>query len=116
MISSYISKFQDVKDSSTSQIYNWQNKIARIYAVPPSNRVEISPNAGPSANPYILTIDYATPKQIMWSPDEALNNFTIELRDEDGEYLPYVTPQLSPGPTIPAYGCEYALTLLASET
>jgi hypothetical protein len=107
--SAYISKFQDVKDSSTSQNLNWQNKIARVYACPPSNRIEISANGG-FANPYVMTIDYATPKQIMWNPDEALNNFTLELRDEFGQYVPYKVDGTF------GYGCEYAMTLLASET
>lgn len=116
IISAYISKFQDVKDSSTSQNFNWQNKIARVYAVPPSNRVEIKADGGPSVNPYIMTIDYATPKQIMWSPDEALNNFTVELRDEEGEYLPFGPIAGLDDPDRVAYGCEYSMTLLASET
>jgi len=110
IISAYIAKFQDVKDSSTSQTLNWQNKIARVYAVPPSNRIEIAADAGPSKNPYIMTIDFATPKQIMWSPDEALNNFTLELRDEFGQYVPYKVDGTN------GYGCEYCMTMLASET
>jgi hypothetical protein len=110
ILSSYISKFQDVKDSSTQTGLLFNNKIARIYAVPPSNRIEIAPDAGPSANPFVMTIDYATPKMIMWNPDEALSNFDIQLRDENGDLVPF----LINGNV--GYGCEYAFTMLASES
>jgi hypothetical protein len=110
ILSSYISKFQDVKDSSTQTSLNYNNKIARIYACPPSNRIEIAPDAGPSANPFIMTIDYATPKMIMWNPDEALSNFDIQLRDENGDFVPFLIDGTQ------GYGCEYAFTMLASET
>jgi hypothetical protein len=110
ILSSYIAKFQDVKDSSTTLSLNFNNKIARIYAIPPSNRLEISSTGGPGANPYVLTVDYATPKMIMWNADEALSNFDIQLRDEWGTLLPWSVTGNE------GYGCEYAFTMLASET
>lgn len=103
--SSYLTRFQDVKDSSTTQSHNFQNKMARVYPIPPSNRLSIDPNAGPSEFPFIITIDFATPKNIMWNPDEALNNFDIQLRDEFGDLVPWSE----------SAGCEYLMTLLASE-
>lgn len=104
--SSYITKFQDVKDSSTSQTLIYNSQIARIYPAALNTRIDISPDAGPCANPYILCIDYNTPKQIRWNPSEALANFDIQLRDEFGDLVPWSTQ----------YGCEYLLTCLASET
>jgi hypothetical protein len=116
IISSYISKFQDVKDSSTSQSLNWQNKICRVFPCPPSNKIEILENSGPSDGPFYITIDYSTPKQIMWNPDEALNNFTIELRDEEGELVPFEDENTGTSALNAQYGCEYCITLYASET
>jgi len=116
IISAYLAKFQDVKDGSTSQTINWQNKIARVFPVPPYTRSEITETTSPCANPFIVTMEFSTPKQIMWSPDEALNNFQLELRDEFGDYVPYFigTPGFAGAPV--TYGCEYVMTLYASET
>jgi hypothetical protein len=110
ILSSYITKFQDVKDSSTNDGIIYVSKIARIYPCPPSNRIDISPSGGPSANPFYITIDYATPKMIMWNPDEALANFDLQLRDEFGDFVPWAVDGVD------GYGCEYLITMLASET
>lgn len=104
--SSYLTKFQDVKDSTTSQTIIYNSQIARIYPVALNTRIDIAPDAGVCANPFILCIDYNTPKQIRWNPSEALANFDLQLRDEFGDILPWNT----------RYGCEYLLTCLASET
>jgi hypothetical protein len=61
------------------------------------------------ARPFVMTIDYNTPKQIKWSPEEALGNFDIQLRDEYGGLVPFDTVS-------GAGGCEYCLTCLASES
>lgn len=106
MCSSYLTKFQDVKDSSTSTGLSYNNKVARIYAVSPASPQYLTSSNGPSDGPYYITVDYATPKMIMWNPDEAINNFDIQLRDEFGDLIPFS----------PIYGCEYAFTLYASET
>jgi len=106
ILSSYLTKFQDVKDSSTSQAIIYNCIIARVYPVPPNTRIDIAPDGGPSENPFIITIDYNVPKQIMWSPNEALANFDIQLRDEFGDLIPWS----------PQYGCEYQLTMYASES
>ena len=109
-MSSYITKFQDVKDQSSTQGQSFNCIIARIYPIAPNTRIDISPDGGPSANPFQICIDYNTPKQIMWNPSEALGNFDIQLRDEWGNLLPYNTAPGGGG------GCEYLLTCLASET
>ena len=109
MYSSYIAKFQDVKDTSTSQELIYNNIIARIYPVPGNWRFDITANSSPGSAPFIVNLDYATPKQIMWNPNEALGNFDIQLRDEHGQFVPF---DLATG----TYGCEYVMTVLASET
>jgi hypothetical protein len=106
ILSSYITKFQEVKDSSTSQAIIYNCIIARVYPVPPNSRIDIAPDGGPSENPFIITIDYNTPKNIMWSPQEALANFDIQLRDEFGDLIPWSAQ----------YGCEYQLTMQVSES
>jgi hypothetical protein len=111
ILSSYLAKFQDVKDSSTSQNLNFNCKIARVYPISASLPTYLTETAGPSYAPFIITIDYATPKQIMWNPDEAVNNFDIQLRDEFGDIIPYSVDS----PDAHA-ACEYAMTLLVSET
>jgi hypothetical protein len=53
-----------------------------------------------------MTIDYNTPKHIRWSPDQAINNFDIQFKDEFGQIITWNT----------RYPTEYQMTFLASET
>jgi hypothetical protein len=105
ILSSYITKFQTVKDGTTSQYNPYISQIARIYPIAPNTRIDISDTGGPSANPFQLCIDYNTPKHINWNFQEAISNFDIQLRDEFGEFVPWTN----------VYGCEYSLTCLATE-
>jgi hypothetical protein len=116
--SSTLTKFQRVKDTTTLKNPTISNVIARVYPTPPNTLFQTIPNwvtavtelPGNSigSHPFTLCIDYNTPKFIKWSPDEALSNFDLQLRDDFGELLPY-----NPGGG-PA--CEYQLTILASES
>jgi hypothetical protein len=109
MHSSYIAKFQDVKDTSTSQDIIYNNLICRIYPVPGNYRIDVTDNFSPGSTPFVINLDFSSPKQIMWNPNEALANFDIQLRDEFGDFIPYDTAN-------GRYGCEYVMTLFASET
>jgi len=105
ILSSYLTKFQTVKDSSTTQVSPFISQIARIYPVAPNTRVNLDEDGGPTYVPFQICIDYNTPKHINWNFQEAISNFDIQLRDEFGELVPWSRN----------YGCEYSLTCLATE-
>ena len=102
--SSYLTKFQRVKDSSTLQSGQSTNILCRVNAFAPSTRTTWPP-ADPES-PFVVCIDYATTKLIAWNPDEVVSNFDILLSDEFGTLVPWD----------PTYGCEYSFTIIASET
>lgn len=102
--SSGLTKFQRVKDSTTLAYDSYTTTLARLYLAPPSNPpVDTAAVAG---KPGTWTVDFNTPKYIKWDVKEVLSNFDLQLRDEYGALL-WWSPQ---------YGCEYAFTLLASES
>ncbi|MEN9729159.1 MAG: hypothetical protein RLZ91_276, partial [Bacteroidota bacterium] len=78
--SSYITKFQDVKDTTTAQgTPSYNSIIARIYPTGLNNVKALDPagDAGIVDSPTVITMEYNTPKYIMWNPREALSNFDI---------------------------------------
>jgi len=107
--SRYLTKFQRVKDSSTLTAGQSTNILCRIYAFAPATRTPWPPTAQSGLNvdtPFVLSIDYSYPKLVAWDPTEVVSNFDLTLTDEYGSILPWD----------PAYGCEYQLTITASET
>ena len=102
--SSVLTKFQRVKDSTTLPNDGYTTTIARLYLAPPSNPAV--QEAIYTGTPITWTVDFNTPKYIKWDVKEVLSNFDLQLRDEYGALL-WWSPQ---------YGCEYAFTLLASES
>jgi hypothetical protein len=114
--SSTLTKFQRVKDSTTLKQPTISNIIARIYPCPPNTLFQTTgawttavtelPGNSIGSHPFVLCIDYNTPKYIKWDPNEALSNFDLQLRDEFGELIPFFETAL----------CEYQLTILATES
>jgi len=116
--SHYLTKFQRVKDASTLATGDTQNILSRIFAFSGFSDTTWPPvtitldDKGASVYTYgvpssfVVVQDYTSPKNIAWNPDESISNFDILLLDEYGQQLPW-TPQI---------GCEYQITLLASET
>jgi hypothetical protein len=104
LCSSGLTKFQRVKDSTTLPKDSYTTTLARLYLAPPSNSAVQA--AIYSGTPATWTVDFNTPKYIKWDVREVLSNFDLQLKDEYGALL-WWSPQ---------YGCEYAFTLLASES
>jgi hypothetical protein len=116
--SHYLTKFQRVKDASTLSTGDTQNILSRVFAFSGFSDTTWPPvtitldDKGASVYTYgvpssfVVVQDYTSPKNIAWSPDEAISNFDILLLDEYGQQVPW-TSQI---------GCEYQITLLASET
>jgi hypothetical protein len=118
--SHYLTKFQRVKDASTLSSGDSQNILSRVYAFsgmsdttwPPVTTTTLSTSPYTTTwnwdvpAPFVVVQDYTSPKNIAWSPDEAISNFDIVLLDEYGQILPWS----------PTTGVEYQITLLASET
>jgi hypothetical protein len=104
LCSSGLTKFQRVKDSTTLPVDSYTTTLARLYSTPPGNPpIDTASTAG---KPGTWTVDFQTPKYIKWDVKEVLSNFDLQLKDEYGTLL-WWSPQ---------YGCEYAFTLLASES
>jgi hypothetical protein len=104
--SSRLTKFQRVKDATTMPQFKTADVIARIYAVPPNVSQNPAQAGQLFSEPWIMTIDYNTPKHIKWNPDEPISNFDVTVRDEFGDLMPWSSE----------YPTEYQLTILASET
>lgn len=107
--SAYLTKYQRVKDNTTLKSPTISNIIARVYATAPNTRTTFEDASPQGSTPFVVCIDYNTPKYIKWSPEEALGNFDLTLYDEFGSVLPFDLKNYR-------YGCEYQLTILASET
>jgi hypothetical protein len=104
--SSRLTQFQRVKDATTLPQNLTSDVIARVYAVPPGQSMNDDMPGQILAIPNIFCIDYNTPKHIKWSPDQAVNNFDVQVFDEYGQLM-YWSPE---------YQTEYQMTILASET
>jgi len=107
ILSERLTKFQRVKDADTDQSVPRSTQIARLYLCPPGQRVIVSNTSSVGGEPFTICVDYNTPKQIKWSPNEALYQVDLQVRDMDGDLLPW------DGETA---NWEYQLTCVASET
>ena len=110
IMSDRLTKFQRVKDADTDQQQPRNTQIARVYITPPGQRIIVENTVapeGPGTQPFTICVDYNTPKHIKWSPGEALYQLDLQVRDMDGDLLPWNGLE----------ACwEYQLTLVASET
>lgn len=107
IISRNLTKYQRVKDSDASARNVKSYIVARIYLSPSNNLVETTSTSGIGSKPFTLTVDYATPKFIKYSPDEALSEIDLQVLDEYGEPLHWDGVQSN---------WSFAFTLLASES
>ena len=101
-----LTQFQRVKDGTTLVNNPNADVIARVYACPPSATLNSGQPGQLFSEPWVMTIDYNTPKHIRWSPDQAINNFDIQLKDEFGDIITWNVK----------YPTEFQMTFLASET
>ena len=120
--SSYLTKYQRVKDASSLSTGSTQNILGRVYAFagntstpwPPSTQTPatsapfIPTYTWTTPEPFVVNQDLATAKWLNWSPDEygISGNFDITLLDEYGTLVPWDV----------SYGSEYQFTLLCSES
>ena len=104
--SNFLTKYQRLKDTTTLPSNIVSSCIARIYPVALNTQIYLTGTSSVGSQPFVVAIDYTTPKQIAWSPEEAIGNFDLQLLDEDGQQVPWS----------PTFGCEYNIVLLASET
>jgi hypothetical protein len=119
LCSGTLTKFQRVKDSTTLIRPTITNVIARIYPTAPNTRVTVNDLVPVGSCPFTILIDYNTPKFIKWNPEEALANFDLQLRDQHGALLPFFIrppPNNPPITSVFPWGCEYQITMLASES
>lgn len=86
--SSFLTKYQRIKDGTTLLANPRQDILTRIFAVAPNTRYEITANDSPGSSPWSMVQDMNNPKYIEWSSDEAITNFDIQVRDEFGDIMP----------------------------
>lgn len=106
MCSRNLTQFQRVKDNTTLIGNVNDDVIARVYACPPNQILNNSYPGQLFSEPWIMVIDYNTPKHMKWEVNQAINNFDIELKDEFGQTIYWSTQ----------YPTEFQLTMMASET
>jgi hypothetical protein len=104
--STRLTQFQRVKDATTLVNNVNSDVIARVYPCPPNVLLNNSQSGQLFAEPWVMTIDYNTPKHIRCNPDQAITNFDIQLKDEFGQIIYWSTE----------FPTEYQMTFLASET
>jgi hypothetical protein len=104
--SSYLTKYQKVKDGSTLISSPRQDMLCRLFAVAPNTRAPITATDSPGSTPFSILQDMNNPKFIKWSPDEAINNFDIQVRDEFGDILPVQQ----------GFCSEYSMTFMVTES
>jgi hypothetical protein len=104
--SSRLTQYQRVKDATTLPGNVTSDVIARVYATAPSTSTNDDMPGQILSIPNIINIDYNTPKHIKWSPDQAIVNFDIQVKDEYGDLI-FWSEQ---------YKTEFQFTILASET
>jgi hypothetical protein len=135
VISNKLSQFMRVKDSETS----WSpdtSVITRIYLTnqgtitAPTFTYGSTPTVPPAliftefavgSRPFILNYTPNTPKNIKWSPDQAVVDFDIRVVDEYGDQVPWdiaIPYQFGSPPTtsLSQQFFEFQLTVLCSET
>jgi hypothetical protein len=107
IVSDEMGKYQKVKDTNSFPSKTTTNVIARIYATPPNVLINNLQPGQLFSTPWIMTIDYNTPKYINYIPEQGgLANLNFQLIDEYGEPLFWSSE----------YPTEYQLTVLASES
>ena len=135
IISNKLSQFMRVKDSETS----WSpdtSVITRIYltnqgtiTAPTVQYTDLSGNPplqkilfqefAVGSRPFILNYTPTTPKNIKWSPDQAVVDFDIRVVDEFGDQVPWDLEIPYPVGNTESYSqqfFEFQLTVLCSET
>jgi len=103
--SNSLTNYQNIKDTNTS-VPNTKNLLSRIYLSSTGNIQKTTPINALGTEPFILTSDLNTPKIISWTPDVAVTQIDLQLRDQYGELLP--------GPDY-GFETEYQMTLLCVE-
>jgi hypothetical protein len=135
IISNKLSQFMRVKDSETSWAPD-TSVITRIYLTnqgtitaptvqytdlsgsPPLQKIEFQEFAVGS-RPFILNYTPNTPKNIKWSPDQAVVDFDIRVVDEYGDQVPWnlaIPYQVGNLTSLSQQFFEFQLTVLCSET
>lgn len=111
IISEVLTKYQNVKDTDTS-INKLNSIIARLYltGVGIPQAVDGTPVGSKS---FMIVQDMNSPKVIRWSPNEAVNSFDIQVRDQYGDLLFCQSPEQD---GITTYYSEFQMTLLCIES
>jgi hypothetical protein len=131
VISNKLSQFMRVKDSETS----WSpdtSVITRIYLTnqgtitAPSILYQSTPTPSLTfvefavgSRPFILNYTPQTPKNIKWSPDQAIVDFDIRVVDEFGDQVPWdiaIPYPIAGSTSLSQQFFEFQLTVLCSET
>lgn len=98
---------QDVRDSST-QVRS-HDSICRIYLEDPD-----VPIHDQGSKPFIMRIDFNTPKQIKWVPGTSIANMNFRVLNQYGGVLTQGT-EVTPTPGLDSNNQDWAITLQATE-
>lgn len=116
IVSTIITKNQDVRDSSTS-VRTGQDLLARIYIAPQAYTPINTEGSVIGSTPFHLHYQWQQPKILGWNADESLPTFRIQLRDDKGQvlYVPDPTTEFFEDPKLMQCGntafCQITLTV-----
>lgn len=106
IISDKLSQYMKVKDGETAQAPE-TNVLARIFTSPPNQSQTFDADGNTlGTRPFRLVWDPNTMKWFKWSPNEAVFDFDIQVKDEYGNLVPWSG----------RFPFEFNMTMLASET
>ena len=109
IVSEVLTKYQNVKDTDTTA-RKLNSIIARLYltGVGIPQAVDGIPVGSRS---FMIVQDLNSPKIIRWSPNEAVNSFDLQVRDQYGDLLFCTIPNV----IVDTYYSEFQMTLLCIE-
>jgi len=106
IISDKLSQYMRVKDGETAQQPE-TNVLARVWLTPLNKATTFDASGAKlGTTPFTLTWDPNTMKWFRWSPNEAVFDFDIQVKDEYGNLVPWSGSR----------PFEFNMTMLASET
>jgi len=105
IVSSTLCKFKRVKDTNSTDTAQ-SDVIARVYLCAQDTRENMGQGDAYGSRPFVINVGYKNINWCKWSPEESLQQIDITLLDMFGNPLPWTT----------AYGTEFQMTLLASES
>ena len=111
IISSKLTKYQNIKDTDTSA-KKQDSIVARIYLTGVGVAQPLTGDDTVGSRPFTVVQDMNSPKVIRWSTDEAVNSLDFQVRDQYGNLIFIAATDFE----VVSYSSEFQMTLLCVES